>query len=122
MSLSPRRLIRSAAGPNSRPMAAVFRLLALVALVLMPFTMAAAPAGAHAMPQAMTQDHCGDHPDAPAAPADMAQCMLMCAALPAAEPLTVFAPDLPKAPLRLNRVKPIHGIILDIATPPPRLS
>ena len=121
MSLSPRRLIRRPAGTNSFPMPAALRFLALIALVLMPFTMVAAPAEAHAMPQAMAEGHCGDHPDQQPAPAtDMAQCMLMCAALPAAEPLAVYEPDLPKAPLQLARIKPIHGIILDIATPPPR--
>lgn len=121
MSLSPRRLIRDPARLISMLMQPVFRLIALIALVLMPFTMAAAPTEAHAMPQATASDHCGDHSDRQSAPAtDMAQCMLMCAALPAAEPLAVIAPDLPKAPLQLARIRPFHGIILDIATPPPR--
>ena len=97
------------------------RIFTLFALIVMPFTMQSAPAEAHAMPQAMADGHCGDHPGGQQAPApDMAQCMLMCAALPATAPLVLFAPDLPKAPPQLAIIKPIHGIILDIATPPPR--
>jgi hypothetical protein len=102
-------------------MAALFRMLTLVAFVLMPFTMA--PAEAHAMPAAMTEGHCGEHPDAPAAPAtDMAQCLLMCAALPAAEPVVISSPAELPAPREAAFPKPIHGIILEIATPPPRVA
>ena len=119
MPLIVETLRRHGGEPNSAGMAAVIRLLTLVAFVLMPFTMT--PAGAHVMPQAMAEGHCGDHPDGQPAPAtDMAQCLMMCAALPAAEPLAVYAPDVPKAPVQLTLIRPIHGIILDIATPPPR--
>ena len=121
MSLSPRRLIRGAAGPNSTGMAALFRMLTLVAFVLMLFTMA--PAEAHAMPQAMADGHCGEHPDAPAAPAtEMAQCLLMCAALPAAEQVAISPPEELRAPREVAFAKPIQGIILEIATPPPRIA
>lgn len=98
-----------------------FRFLALAALVLMSFTMSAAPGEAHAMPQATADGHCDDHgqPQAPSAP-DMADCMLMCAALPAAESITITALEVPKAPRRLALSESIHGIILEIATPPPR--
>jgi hypothetical protein len=101
--------------------ARVLRLLTLVALALMPFTMSAAPAKAHAMPQATAEEHCGDHQQPASAPVlDMAQCMLMCAALPASEPLSISPPDVPRAPRQLALDDPIIGIILDIATPPPR--
>lgn len=121
MPLTGRTLRRQGGEPNSAGMAAVFRLLTLFAFVLMPFTMA--PAEAHAMPQGIAEGHCDDRqqPELPKQ-VNMAQCMLMCAALPAAEPLTVFAPGLPKTPLQLDLIKPIHGIILEIATPPPRPS
>ena len=98
------------------------RLLAMVALVLMPFTMTSAPAEAHAAPSAMAEGHCSEHPDAPAAPADMTQCMLMCAALPAAEPAAISSPVELRAPRAVAFAKPIHGIILEIATPPPRIA
>lgn len=69
----------------------------------------------------MSAEHCADHENDGAPPAsDMSQCLLMCAALPATEALRVEAPELPTAPLVLSRVVPIHGIILEIATPPPR--
>lgn len=101
-----------------------FRLLALLALVLMPFTMASAPASAHAGQPAMMQssgEHCADHQDSGSLPAsDMTQCMLMCAAIPAAEAVPVEGRQLLRAALRLQPITPIHGIILDIATPPPR--
>ena len=99
------------------------RLLALIALVLMPFTMAAAPAEAHAKPQGMGEEHCGDHqaPDAPRS-SDMAQCMLMCAALPAGESIKVTAPQVLKAPRQQAVLKQFQGVILEIATPPPRIS
>jgi hypothetical protein len=97
------------------------RLLALIALVLMPFTMTAAPAEAHAIPQGLSEQHCSDHQQPASSPAlDMAQCMLMCAALPASEPLNISPPDVPRAPRQITLDDPIIGIILDIATPPPR--
>ena len=105
--------------------ATLFRLLTMAALVLMPFTMASAPAEAHHGQSAATMagDHCaGQEQDGQAPATDMAQCLLMCAALPAAEPLAVEARGLPRAPLRLAPIRPIHGIILEIATPPPRFA
>ena len=104
-------------------MARAVRLLTLIALVLMPFTMAAAPTEAHAMPQATGEEHCdGRHqPDSPPA-TDMVQCMLMCAALPAAEPIKVGAPEIIDPPRQHTLAQAFHGVILDIATPPPRLS
>ena len=101
-------------------MSALLRVLTLLALVLMPFAMTAAPAAAHAMP-AMADGHCDDQhpPDGPQR-SDMAQCMLMCAALPAAEVPALSSPTVPKAPPRVALADPIHGIILEIATPPPR--
>ena len=103
-------------------MSALLRVLTLLSLVLMPFAMTAAPASAHAMPAA-ADIHCFDH-QRPQTPnqVDLAQCMLMCAALPAAEALTVSAPAVPKAPRRLALAVPIRGIILEIATPPPRFA
>jgi hypothetical protein len=102
------------------------RLLTLLALVAMPFAMAASPAQAHSGPDAMagmSAEHCADHEDSNAPPAtDMTQCLLMCAALPAMGPLRIEPPELPRAPLALSAAVPIHGIILEIATPPPRLA
>jgi hypothetical protein len=103
------------------------RLLTLLALVAMPFTMAVSPARAHSGPDAMaamSAEHCADHEGGSKAPpaTDMTQCLLMCAALPATEALRVEAPELPRVPLALSGVVPIHGIVLEIATPPPRVA
>ena len=119
--MTRRTLPGALATPKSRGMAALFRMFALLALVLMPFTMGGAPAEAHAMPAAMAEGHCGEHPAAPAEPAmDMAQCMLMCAALPAADPVAVATPEALRAPRQAAFAQQFHGIILEIATPPPR--
>ena len=107
--------------------ATLFRLLTLLALVAMPFTMAASPGQAHSGPAAtaaMSAEHCADYEGGSNAPpaTDMTQCLLMCAALPATEALWVEAPELPRPPLALSAAVPIRGIILEIATPPPRLA
>jgi len=110
--------------PYRQLMSVLLRVLVVMTLVLMPFTMTAAPASAHAMRgTAAANMHCDDHqqPQTPRQ-ADLAQCMLMCAALPAAEALTISPPAVPKAPRRLALAEPIHGVILEIATPPPRLA
>ena len=125
MRLSATFIATLPAGPYFRPMLSrCLRILTLVALVLMPFTMGSAPAqaqSAHSAMAKMSSEHCADHQDNGAKPVtDMAQCMLMCAALPAAEALSLTPPVLPRTPLILSAVKSIHGIILEIATPPPR--
>lgn len=105
--------------------ATIFRLLALVALVLMPFGMAGSPAVAQAMPanHAMAQKgHCDEQSDRDKAPAHSSQQMhcAMCAALPAAEPPVPVAGLRPIAPRIIASVTPFIGIELEIATPPPR--
>ena len=98
----------------------LLRLLTLFAFVVMPFGMAHGPAEAHAMPAAV-DEHCGDHPDGQMPPTgDVAQCMLMCAALPAGDQLNVSPPIVPAPPPVKALNSAIHGIILEIATPPPR--
>ena len=99
----------------------LLRLLAMLALLLMPAKMAAAAPGGQALPAASV-GHCDDHgPQAPAPPEMPAHCV-SCSALPAAE---LGAPALsarPRAPVRLARATPIAGIVPEIATPPPRFS
>jgi hypothetical protein len=100
---------------------ALVRLVTAFALMLMPLVMTTAPAAAHAAAPAMIEGHCADHPAQPGPPAtDVTQCMLMCAALPAAEPLILAPPIQPRLALRQVLAEPIQGIILEIATPPPR--
>ena len=100
---------------------ALVRLMTVVALMLMPFVMTTAPAAAHTASPAMTEGHCADHPDQRGPPAtDVTQCMLMCATLPAAGPLILAPPIQPRLALKQVPAEPIHGIILEISTPPPR--
>jgi hypothetical protein len=103
--------------------AAVFRLLALIALVLMPIGMTGAPAAASAMPadHAMAAGHCegqsGDEPQAPAASMD---CTAMCTAIPAREaaaPTPLFQRP---APRTVAVAVAFEGVEPEIATPPPR--
>ena len=107
--------------PYGRAMvAAIFRMLALAALLLMPAGMAAGPALAQAA--AASADHCADHQmpaDAPAQP--QAHCT-GCAALPALEAPPQIAGLLPEPPRMAAPVEIFSGIILEIATPPPKLA
>jgi hypothetical protein len=102
--------------------AALFRLLTLLALVLMPIGMTSAPAAASPMPAShpMTAGHCDEQPDQDQAPASRMDCAAMCTALPAtdaAAPTPVFKP---KAPRTIAVATRFDGIILEIATPPPK--
>ena len=103
----------------------VLRLLALVAVMLMPFGMAAAPAAPvhHQVAMDMAAGHCSDEgtaPDSSGAPAD---CTMGCAsALPAAD-LAVASSHPVSRSATQPAIEPIlSGIDLEIATPPPRLS
>lgn len=113
-------------GPYGAAMAAaLLRLLALVALVLMPLGMAGAPAIAQQMPMdhaamAMGGGHCDEEPEQDKAPASKIDCAAMCTALPAADaPATALRLKL-TAPRTITIVGPFAGIEPEIATPPPR--
>lgn len=105
--------------------AALLRLIMLLALVLMPFGMASAPAMAQPMPanhglaQAGHCDEQSDQDKAPSHPSQQVHCA-MCAAVPAGQPLTPGAGLRPTAPRIIATVSPFNGIELEIATPPPR--
>ena len=105
--------------------AALLRLLTVLALVLMPFGMVSIPAAAEAMAAdhaTMPMGHCGDQSDQDKAPAHTSQQMhcAMCAALPASEPPTPAAGVPPSTPRSIATVSRFDGIELEIATPPPR--
>ena len=103
---------------------ALLRLLALLALTLMPFGMAAAPAAsAHHHPMATAMEHCPDRPAPHAAQMGIGACTMACAAaLPAVNlsraAICVIAasPEFPPAAERLEGHQP------EIATPPPKRS
>lgn len=104
---------------------AFLRLLAFVAVLLMPFGMSAAPAAAahHQQTGAMAMQHCPDQKSKPHSKGALADCTMACAAaLPAAE---LPQPDTPLAfrvPVEPNAIPSLSGIELEIATPPPRQS
>jgi hypothetical protein len=100
-----------------------FRLLALVAVLLLPLAMAAAPAAAGASQHATampTNDH-ERHHSGGLTHDRLAQCAMPCsAALPAADlpPIPVHAAV--RAAPEPFLASPLSGIELEIATPPPR--
>lgn len=123
-------IVQKALWPYGAPMtAAVLRLLALLALVIMPLGMAAAPALAqpahHAMAadHAMPAGHCGEEqaPGKAPAPAKM-DCTAACTALPASTNPVVQPAIKPKAPRTISIAAPFSGIDPEIATPPPRFA
>ena len=111
-------------GAYPAPMAAfLFKLLALLAVLLMPAGMANAAASAQQADAASQSSHCSGHEDQQEAPpGEMdAQCMA-CAGLPAAELPAAAASILPRAPRLIALAHETRGIILEIATPPPKVA
>lgn len=119
-------IVQTASKPYGAGMtAALLRLVMLLALVLMPFGMAGAPAMAQPMPGDHTIEqsgHCGKQTDQNKSPAHSSQQMhcAMCAALPASEPPPPAAELRLTAPRTIAAVSPFNGIDLEIATPPPK--
>jgi hypothetical protein len=105
---------------SRRMIALALRLLVLVSVALMPAGMASAAAAAQ--PAESQSSHCSGHEEQDEAPAgDMdAQCMA-CAGLPVGQVPATPEGYLPNAPRLIALTSNIHGIILEIATPPPKL-
>jgi hypothetical protein len=103
----------------------VCRFIALVAVLLMPFGMFAAPAAAahHDKMGAMAMQHCPDQSSGPHSKGMIAGCTMACAAaLPAAEQPQPETPLAFRLPVEPSVIGSLSGIELEIATPPPRLS
>ena len=104
--------------------ATALKLLALLAVMLMPLGMAASPADAHHQPAAaMPMEHCPEPAPAHDKKAGFVECTMACsAALPAVgssipmRPLILCAPVEPRVS---NRLRGLHP---DTATPPPKRS
>lgn len=107
-----------------RMRSALPRLLAILAVMLMPFGMAAAPAESihhQQMAKAMPMEHCPEPASAPQSNGALAHCTMACAAaLPAVDsPVFVSHPvaqSIPHAPT----MRTLLGTEPEIATPPPR--
>lgn len=103
--------------------AALTRLLTLIALMLMPLGMTGAPAVASPMPASRmmaSADHCDDESHPNPAPGSKMDCAALCTALPATdapEPAPILQPT---APRLIGGATPFTGIDLEVATPPPK--
>jgi hypothetical protein len=101
---------------------AAIRLLALAALLMMPFgvtgpTMAAAVSAATA-----EAGHCAEHGKPAEEPVKMQVHCNGCSAIAAIEPPAPVAEFRPRAPRLVTAMHPGTGIEPEIATPPPKLS
>jgi hypothetical protein len=103
-------------------MANLFRLSALVALVLMPFGMAAAPAVAQSHLQGIADGLCADPPGPLNDPLPKSgECIMSC---------VLVMPDItPSGFIMIQVARPLrpravcaHGLEPEITTPPPKLS
>ena len=100
--------------------AVLLRLAMLIALTLMPFGMANAPAMAASVASSAS-GHCDEHQKPADAPAKMDMHCATCAALPADEPAEV-AELRPQAPILISAIHALSDTQPEIATPPPKLS
>jgi hypothetical protein len=111
--------------PYSAEMHSVFlRLLVFIAVVLMPFGMAAAPAASMQHQQmTMPMQHCPEPGSSHHSTGALADCTMACAsALPATDLQIADAHPVSKFTPRPTLVAALPGIELEIATPPPRRS
>lgn len=97
----------------------VLRLVMLLALAIMPFGMASAPAVAATVSIAAA-GHCDEHQKPADAPAKMSMHCAACAALPAAD-LVIVDELKPQAPKLISAMNALSDTKPEIAIPPPRL-
>jgi hypothetical protein len=101
----------------------LLRLVTLVAVMLMPLGMAAAPAAAHHSTASAAMPHCPDRPASDHGKGGMAECTMMCSsALPAIDQAPAGPAIIARTPLAPSLVMLLRGILPDIATPPPKRS
>ena len=105
--------------------AVIARVLLLAAVLLMPFGMSGASAGAHREHAAeMPMSHCPDQePRKHALAGGIAQCTMVCsAALPAVHVGIAESPVLLCTPAKPAITQRLHGLEPETVTPPPRHS
>ena len=100
---------------------AFLRLIALFALMLMPLSMASAPASAQPA-AAVPAGHCDEHQQPAKAPAGPQVHCTACAALPAIDAPAPVAELNPSMPMIIALASFLTGIEPDTATPPPKLA
>jgi hypothetical protein len=109
-----------AAGSIAKSMAVLWKLIAMIALALMPLSMAGAATSPGQTASAGQPDHCSEHQqpvDAPSAP--QVHCAA-CAALPAMHEPPATVELRPEAPRQIALVALMAGIEPETATPPPK--
>lgn len=113
-------------GAYFSPMPAVIiRLLALLALIMMPFGMGAAMAApVHHAPSSAAAEHCGEHGSQPdkKSPSQAADCAIACSMLMTAETGLAEPPPALRLPAARAPADHGHGLHPDTATPPPKPS
>ena len=99
----------------------LLRLMALVAVLLLPLGMAPAAAHYEHSAASMTMQHCPDQGSKSVSKSGFAECTMACsAALAAADlPAEPLPPSFP-VPVTATAVQILHGLHPDIATPPPK--
>ena len=114
-------IVRQASRSYWRGMARLAHLLLFLAVLMMPFGMAAAPAMA-AQHEVTSQDHCDGYEEPADAPAHASDHCATCSALPAVDLPAPVAAALPRSAVAPLVLAPFAGIVPEIATPPPKLS
>lgn len=99
---------------------ALLRLLSLVALLLMPLSMASGPASARATASA-SSGHCDERQKPADAPTSQQVHCTGCSALPATEAPPAIAELRPEMPIELSLAQLPAGLIPETATPPPKM-
>lgn len=106
-----------------RMASAILRVMALIALVLMPLGMAAVPVGAattHEVSSAPTGGHCDEHQKPADAPLTAQMHCIACAALAAYDFQAPVAELLPRALLPIQLTYFSTPFEPEISTPPPK--
>ena len=107
-------------------MSLVWKLLTLVAVLLLPFGLTAAPAAPavhHGSSAGMPMQHCPDQAPKSDTKSGFAVCTMACsAALPAADGLSEQRHLIVCVPERPATVQRLMGLHPDTATPPPKMS
>ena len=99
------------------------KLLTFVALLLMPFGMVAPAAAAPHHSASMPMQHCPEQAPTQKGKLGFAPCTMACAAaLPAAESSPADEFPIDRAAQVSAAVRQLHGVQLEIATPPPKRS
>lgn len=99
----------------------LFRLLAMIAIVLMPVSGVSAPAMAQASSSA-DAGNCSDHQQPSKDPDQKQAHCTACNALPALAAPSVVAELVPETPRLLTRIHGIQGVAPELATPPPKFA